>query len=58
MCFVAGSFVIEDKDEEMLKILIVSSSLCLRGASSHTSLNPQQYNEKIGEITYVCKKCI
>jgi hypothetical protein len=55
MCFVAGSFVIEDKDEEMLDILILSSSLCLRGASSHTSLNPKQFDKTIDNIRYVCK---
>lgn len=53
LCFVSGSFVIEDKDETLLDLLIQSSSMSLESMESHTGFNPQPFTKQINGITYV-----
>jgi hypothetical protein len=53
MCFTTGSFVIEDRIEALLDVLIVSSSTSLECASSHRSLNPIGFEKEIDGIKYV-----
>ena len=55
LCFIDGSFVIEDKDERMLDLLIVSSSLCLRHKPSHIKLDSRLFQKEINGIKYVTK---
>ena len=56
LCFTAGSFIIEDNNEELLDILLQSSTIDLRGASSHEGFKPVKIEKVVNGINFTCER--